>query len=167
MSYRGQIKKGPKASRATVQVPVPLGEYTKRLAEQIDTGWLASALGSRPLIGSLREKTLKVRKRISHRNSFQTFVRAELSSFAGGTRIDCRFGVHWFVLAFVAIWLLIVGTFFANALMDALNAGFTFAHFPLLLIGLFMLGVGVAIYPMGRYLARNEQDEILQILRDI
>lgn len=166
MQRKGSIKKGRKPSEATVLSSWPLDTYKRRLGEQIDTGWLA-AFGSRPLIGRLANDRLRASRRNKYRNSFQTCVKAELRKHPGGTQIQCRFGVHPFAIAFLAIWLLLVAGFLVAALVQLRETGITRDQIPFLVVPLFMLVVGAVMYPLGRHLARNEQDEILQILQDI
>ena len=48
--------------------------------------------------------SVRLRKRIWYRNSFQTFLRGRLEAHDGGTRFRGRAGVHTFVFGFMAIW---------------------------------------------------------------
>lgn len=166
MHLKGSIKTArSKPSEATVISPLPLDDYTRRLREQIDPWW--KVFGSRPLIGRLKGNRLKVRKRIGYGNSFQTRLKADLSKYPGGTRIACRFGTHPFATGFLMVWLIAVAAFFLAALGHVLTLGEVGDRLPFLIVPLFMLGVGAVMYPIGRRLARNEQGEILQILKDI
>ena len=96
--------------RVTVISLLPREDCVRRLQEQVERE--GSGLGKRPVIGRVRDTSLRLRKRVKGRNSFQTFLFAGVSSVAGHTRFECRFGMHPAVIAFMAFWfgaLLVIG----------------------------------------------------------
>jgi hypothetical protein len=138
--------------------PHPVEECKRRIEAQMNTPFSVLALAeARPLIGRFRETWLRARRRpLWYRNSFQTYLSAELVAEDGETRIRCRFSMHPLVKAFMTLWfsvLVLVGGFmFIDALRPDVARGFALAV-PLML----MLVGGAALVGFGRYMARGDR----------
>lgn len=144
--------------RVAVISPLPREECVRRLQEQVDPE--GSVFGKRPVIGRVRETSLRLRKRVKGRNSFQTFLFARVSPAADRTRFDCRFGMHPAVVAFMAFWfgvLLVIGGLAVSELgslwagADALPAGLPIGAF---LLGMFVFGIGLVA--IGRFASKGD-----------
>ena len=122
----------------------------------------ASLFGSRPVIGRVTESSIRLRKRIGYRNSFQTFLTATLRWEAGATVISGKVNMHRFVQVFMFIWftgaVLIGGPMFVVSIAS-LIPGSTH-QMPNAWMGVVMPPVivasGYGLVRFGRYLARNE-----------
>jgi hypothetical protein len=144
--------------RVTVISPLPREDCLRRLQERIDPD--GSVLGKKSVIGRIRERSLRLRKRIRGRNSFQTFLFAGVSSMGSQTRFDCRFGMHPAIIAFMAFWfgaLLVMGGM-AMSELGSVWAGSD--AFPLgLPIGAFLLGLivfGIGLVALGRFSSKGD-----------
>jgi hypothetical protein len=144
--------------RVTVISPLPREACVRRLQEQVDPD--GSVFGKRLVIGRIRDTTLRLRRRIKGRNSFQTFLFARISPVAGHTRFECRFGMHPAVIAFMAFWfgaLLVIGGL-AVAELGSLWAGSD--AFPAgIPVGAFLLGMGVfgiGLVAIGRFSSKGD-----------
>ena len=123
---------------------------------------LASSFGSKPVVGRITETSLRLRKRIGYRNSFQSFLAATLRPEAGGTVISGEVGMHEFVKVFMFIWfggvILIGGTMFV-ATVGKILFGSGNQHENVwmgVVIPPVMLIFGFGLVRFGRYLARDE-----------
>jgi len=61
-----------------------------------------------PLIGVITDTTLRLRRRLAYRNSFQTFLFATMKREGDGTRLRCRFGMHPVAVGFLVVWFCFV-----------------------------------------------------------
>lgn len=61
-----------------------------------------------PLIGVITDTTLRLRRRLAYRNSFQTFLFATMEREDDGTRLRCRFGMHPVAVGFLVVWFCFV-----------------------------------------------------------
>ena len=79
-------------------------ECVRNLSAGIDPWW--KIFGGKPVVGSVSSRGLLARKRLPFfvHNSFQPHISARFEADGDGTRITCRFVLHPFVLAFLAIW---------------------------------------------------------------
>ncbi len=145
--------------------PLPLDECRRRLSANIATRWLTPS--DKPLIGTLSDTTLRVRKKIAYRNSFQTFLFARLTAQGRHTALRCRFSMHPFVLIFMIVWFsgLLVGVGGANLILSLANLK---AGRPMLdpgaLIPLLMMIFGIGLVVAGRTLARDERQFLIDLL---
>src|SRR4051812_21410120 len=109
------------SNRIELIAPLPPAECASRLKAVIDTERsalfsFAGLFGSRPVVGRVTESSLRLRKRIGYRNSFQSFLTATMRPEAGGTLISGDVAMHPFVRVFMFVWfggvVLIGGTMF-------------------------------------------------------
>jgi len=138
---------------------MPPSECVSRLAAAIDVersaffSW-TGMFGSKPVIGSLTETSLRIRKRIRYRNSFQSSLVATLRPEAGGTVISGAVAMDPFVRVFMYIWFgaltLMGGAAFFGAVSEHQDA-WVGVKAPLI-----MLIFGVALVSFGRNLALKE-----------
>jgi hypothetical protein len=152
------------SNRIQLLSPLTPAECVSRLTAVIDTERLASSSwsGSRPVVGRVTDSSLRLRKRIRYRNSFQSFLTATMRPEAGGTLISGEVAMHPFVRAFMLIWLsgvlFIGGTMFlATVGSMAIASG---SHHQNAWMGVVippvMLAFGFGLVCFGRYLARDE-----------
>jgi hypothetical protein len=136
---------------------------------------LTSLFGSRAVIGRVTDTSLRLRKRIRYRNSFQSHLTATLRPEAGGTVISGEVAMHPFVRVFMFIWfggvILIGGTMFVAAI-GTIFFGSGSQHqnaWMGAVIPPVMLVFGFGLLRFGRYLARDETrfltDFLIQTLK--
>lgn len=127
--------------------------------------------GTRPVIGRIRGTRLTARKRIWYRNSFQTYLSAELSDQVNQTLVRCTFSMHPFVTAFMAVWfggVLLIGgatvvhllNLFISASAKAPEGSVAGIAVPFL-----MLLFGAGLVAFGRWLASDEETFLLNFLK--
>ena len=102
-----------KSNRLQLLTPLTPAQCVARLMAVVDgeRSGLFSAFGgsgSNPVIGEVTESSLRLRKRIGYRNSFQTLVTATLRPGPEGTIVSCELGMHPLVRAFMFAWFGIV-----------------------------------------------------------
>ena len=166
------------ANRIELYSPLPPAECVSRLTSACDADSslrtpLEAFLGScgfKPVLGRVTDTSLRLRKRIDYRNSFQTRLTAAIRPEGAGTVISGSFSMHPFVRVFTIIWfagvILIGGSMFAVALGSFIshashrpdNAWLGLAGPPL------MLAFGYGLFRLGRYLARREASFITDFL---
>ncbi len=167
------------SNRIELFSPLPPIECAARLASAIDCERSAlisfsSIFGSKPIAGKVTETSLRLRKRIGYRNSFQNFLTATMRPEGTGTVISGEFAMHPIVRVFMTIWfggvILIGGTMFIGTI-----GGFLFGLAPHgdnawigVVVPPLMLLFGFALVRFGSYLARDEArfitDFLLQVL---
>lgn len=144
-------------------------ECAARLAAAVDPesslldAWARATL-EKPVIGSVKGASVRLRKRTElYRNSFQTYLTAELRPDGTGTAITGTMGLHPFVWAFMALWfavLTLVGGLAALMFVASFVAAPTVRQgasgWGAVLILPGMLAFGIALVAFGRYLARSE-----------
>jgi len=146
--------------------PLPPAECAVRLASAIDTERSvifssAALFGSKLVIGQASESSLRLRKRIRYRNSFQSFLFATMRPQQGGTLISGTFAMHPMVRTFIFVWfgfIAVIGGGVALATVrGTLSSSDGNSHSLLgIIIPLAMLCFGFVLIRFGRYLARNE-----------
>jgi hypothetical protein len=148
--------------------PLSRPECVRRLNSEMDRGWVI--FGKQPIIGHASNLRLRARVRISYRNSFQTILHAKLEEWEPGTRFVCRFGVRTFVKIFMGIWFGFVVLFGALAIIP--TAAFLFgirsnnvSNDPMVAaFTLLMVGSGIGLNAFCRWLARDEQGELIEFI---
>ncbi len=94
-----------------------------------------------------------------YRNSFQQVLRGRMiDAPGGGTEIDCAIGMSPWVMIFLCVWfggLIFMGGALVTTTVDGLRA------LPVLL-GMFAFGIALVVF--GRFLARNEKDNLVQFV---
>lgn len=165
MSAHSQSK--PESTALALVSPHSPAECAARLAPLIDhEGTVGLALkgmfGSKPVIGEATASSLRLRKRLGYRNSFQTHLTATLQPTGTGTLITGEFGMHPLVKGFMTVGL---GVLAIAAVPFAIYSGVSFLRSPGddatkhlfgVLVPVAMLAFGFGLVRFGRYLARNE-----------
>jgi hypothetical protein len=135
--------------------------------------WAWPPLGRKPVTGRVGEASLQLVKRIWYQNPLQTLMRGVFIEENGGTRVLCCFGVHPFVttmlllmLGFVLLW---AGIFAIAALASlvAENGPIKGVAWLGLAVPPLAVGLGVAMIKFGRFLARHEQQFLIDFLRHV
>src|SRR5258708_27002427 len=81
-------RRGMAGTRLVLRSPLPVEGCLQRLRSEVDEGW-SSAFGGHAVGGRIGAASLRLRKRIRYRNSFQTGLSAKLAEADGGTSLDC------------------------------------------------------------------------------
>jgi hypothetical protein len=152
--------------RITIISPLTPQECQRRLQEKIDRDGVL--FGKKPVIGRVRQTSLRLRKRIKGKNSFQTFLFAKMNEAAGQTRFDCRFGMHPIVIGFMTFWFGGIITMGAAAIIEASGVSATLSiSDPMLVFApLGMIVFGIALVVICRYSARDDQQFLTDFLLD-
>lgn len=130
-------------------------ECEERLRAAIDCDDLRWRLGSRPVIGRVAHGSVRLRKRIEYRNSFQTILTARLEQSGDGTLLRGRAGMSAVTFGFMVVWVSAVMAISVLVLLagDGKLTG--------LLLPLVMLAFGAGLVWLGRWLARNEAEFLI------
>jgi hypothetical protein len=142
--------------------PLARDDVVRRLQAAVDSEWTFA--GRKEAVGHVTADALRLRARIFYRNSFQTFLFGKLVAEGRRTRLVVRTGMHPLAALFMALWLAAVGAFAFVGLSaavepaDAAEAGLLF------LVPLAMFGFGIALVGIGRWIARNERQRLIDFL---
>jgi hypothetical protein len=157
---------GFEASRIDLVSPLARDDCVHRLRGLTGSFWII--FGSRPLIGRVDEISFSVRMRMKNNNmnSFQTSLYGVFEQESRQTRLRCRFGLHPTVVALIIFWIgglsLIGAAVVVNAIVHSSSGS---APSLIALAGPFlMVGFAVALVKFGRYVARDEASDMLDIL---
>jgi hypothetical protein len=163
--------------RMDLYSPFPPAECIRRLSEAMDVQKsaffsLAGRNGSRPVTGVVRGLSVRLRKRIPYRSSFQTFLTATFEPDDRGAHIDCKFAMHPFTRWFMRAWMtmsLIIGSMVFVVSVGAL----VFASSPPrggawmgLVIPVALPIFGYCLFKFGSQLARDEARCLTDFLRE-
>jgi hypothetical protein len=116
--------------------------------------------GGKPLIGSVDERGFRWRRRAFYQSGFQTDFIGTFSTGAQETVISCRAGMSRRDAIFLAVWFSLavfvaIRGFFNNGVETGLESTFSAA------MGIV---IGVALFCVGRFLARRDVAFILNLL---
>jgi hypothetical protein len=161
--------------RIEVFSPFAPADCVSRLRGAIDGGVMVSlfGVGSKPVIGKVSESSLRLRRRIRYGNSFQTFLTATMRPEPGGTVISGACTMHPLVRIFNVVWFAIVALFGGTLLLatgwNALygNGGPSRETLWGILIPLVLLSFGIGLVRLGRYLARDDPQFLMDFLAQI
>lgn len=149
-------------SKLEIVLPCSIEQACRRLAAKLDT----SLFGPRPVVGRLRGTRLTARKRIGYRNSFQTYLSADLIDLGNETLCRCRFSMHPLVIAFATVWFAIVVLAGGAVSIEALiRLGADRVPISGLLVPVEMILGGAALLAFGRWLARDEAAFLIDFIR--
>ena len=164
-------------SSIRLQSPLPPEECAQRLAAAIDPEFsglslriLLDTTHSKPVIGSVEDFSLRLRKRINYRNSFQAQLTARLQPAGMGTMVVGRVGAHPAVFVFMTVWLGFISLIGIPATLTLIRSLVEGTLPPLngsgnewagLLIPPGLLVLGVCFFAFGRFLARGENDYLV------
>jgi hypothetical protein len=155
------------AMRLDLISPFPLRECVRRLRAATDGVWAIS--GSKPVQGTVRDTSIRLRRRIFARNSFQCWLSAKLIDDDGQTRLYCTIGLHPFVLVFLEIWIAIVAVVGLTIAMQ--TAWLWLRGSPLspnawlgIVFPLIMAGFAILLLKFGNHLSQEEPAFLLEFL---
>jgi hypothetical protein len=147
--------------------PLPPEEAAARLREATDRGGLLGWFATRPVVGRVSGRSVRLRKRIGYRNSFQTFLTGALEPNDEGSVFRGTCGMHPLVTAFLVAWftavILLSGGMFVQALRGPVGGGQPFVLLVTPLLGAF----GAALIWFGRYLARGEEQFLVIFVAEV
>jgi hypothetical protein len=143
--------------------PFPPEQCVSRLTAAIDRERpisLTTFFGSKPVIGYVTESSLRLRKRITYRNSWQRHLTATMRPVGGGTTICGSFSLHRFVRAFMAFWFcgVIIFAFVGVVIFvtSLTSGGSGHGVWVVIVIAPVMLAFGSALVRFGEFLSRDE-----------
>lgn len=145
-------------------------ECIKCLNDAMDRGWVI--FGGRPVLGHASASHLRARVRISYGNAFQTVLRGRFEECTNGTKIRCGFGLRIFVKCFLTVWfggialLGLVGTVYSiGSLFGVVSIGTNDHPLVMAMFACLMISLGAALVAFGRWLARDEQNQLTEFVR--
>ena len=140
--------------------------FASLLSVEACKGRLNGALGSswalfpdQDFVGGVRGNGVSVRRNIRYRNSFQTIFVGRMEPGFGGTILSGSFRMHAFVYAFMTVWF---GFLLFAIAPDVANLG-SAGLASIAPLGMVMFGVLLVL--VGRFAARNEEQQIADFLR--
>jgi len=83
--------------------PLPLVECIRRLRAATDSSFAIA--GSKPVLGTVRETEIRLRRRSYYRHGSQCWLSGKFTEENGGTRLHCTVGMHPFVRSFLEYWV--------------------------------------------------------------
>jgi hypothetical protein len=145
--------------------PHDVNECLARLGPHVDTSFFG--FGTQPFLGKLTPARLAIHKRIHYRNGFQTWLEATFEPFHGGTRLNTDIGMNRFTIFFGFFWfaIVLISILFLS-LPTAIRYGGSKQALPGILVPPGMFIFGVILFFFGRWLARNEETELLTFLEN-
>jgi hypothetical protein len=112
---------------------------------------------TKPVVGSVVGRWVRLRKRLWYQNSFQTILDGVLYDHAGGTRFEATGRMHWGVRIFMVIWFSIAGFGFIKAM----------GGWPEKWEQALLLPLGVALWASCRWLARHERTYLAAFVAEV
>lgn len=140
--------------------PHSVSECERRIKDCIDADGFLSfwQLQVNPIVGYVDGATLRLRKRISYRNGFQTVLRAQFEVTKTGAIIRGKFGARIPVAIFLWPWFVFNALFFLGGCIAIVAAAphFTSEKIHSLASSAGMFAGGLSIITFCRWLSRNE-----------
>jgi hypothetical protein len=138
-------------------------EVLRRLEAGVDSDWAFG--GGKDVVGRVAADSLRLRMRISYRNSFQTFLFGAVRADGRGTRIVARTGAHPAAAVFATLWIAVVGIGAAIAVTGVIwGAPGDPALWLIVLVPVGMFAFGIALVMAGRWFARDERARLIAFL---
>lgn len=152
--------------RYELSSPYSTEEIYRRLAKSV--GW--PIFSDRAVVGLYDRRGFQIRLNISYRNSFQTILYGTMHPHGAVTRITCSTRMGTFVLAFLAVWLvltvLIGGAVAVTSLLRMLDGDLSGQNTLGLGTFLLILAFGIALLYVSRSWASDEEPRLLAFLED-
>lgn len=144
----------------TVVIRSPLApvEALTALSGEVDP--LFTFFGKRPARGHVGAGGGWLRKRVNHRNSFQSVMRFDVEPEGAGSRIICRIGAPWFARGFMILWMGGITLIGGGITLSTIVSG----HYVLAVVPLGMLLFGALLVVFGRWLARGDKPFLVDLV---
>jgi hypothetical protein len=138
--------------------PLPLSECMARLRAAINREGLAAVFGSRPVIGWVSDRSIRIRKRNDYQNAWQPVLRGEFEAHGAGTTFEGRLGCGLPALIVGTAYIALAAGVALLGVIEALRAVAAGVAPPVEAFGsrLLPLAFGLAIIGGGRWFARGE-----------
>jgi len=124
-------------------------------------------LGEKSVVGTVSGASVRLRKRIGYRNSFQASLAGTFEPHESGTVFRGSVGLHPLVKGGIALWTGYVALWCVGGVAVAVRCLLTGAP---LSIGLgippLMLAFAAALVRGGQYLARDEEQFLIDFVKD-
>ena len=137
--------------------PLQPDECAARIQAATDREGLLGWSGSRPVVGRVSNRSVRLSKRIGFRNSFQTFLVGRLEAGEDGTVFRGRTGMHPVVIALMLIWLIGIVLFGSVAIVAVIWGALAGVNVAGLMFFLLITLLVVGFIWFGRWLARDEE----------
>ena len=126
--------------------------------------------GNNPLIGTIGDEALKLRRRIAYRNWFQTFMFATMEREDEGARLHIRFGMHPAAVMFLIVWFTTVVIGLGVGLVVAfdlfgIDHGVSGPLWPAAVVPVLMALFALAWLRMSRRVAEEDELFMIELLR--
>ena len=141
--------------------PIEIGAAYDKLRAAV--GW--PVFSDRSIVGLLDRYAFHLRVNIWYRNSFQTILHGAMWAEGSGTRISCRARMSIFSICFMTVWFGFL--FFIIALIDTSGDASTKRSVEGAVIPSLMVMFGVGLIVFCRWIARDEEDQLLAFLSDV
>ncbi|MGE0668297.1 MAG: hypothetical protein AB7O49_17210 [Sphingomonadales bacterium] len=126
--------------------------------------------GNNPLIGTITDAVLTLRRRLAYRNWFQTFMFGTMEREGEGARLHVRFGMHPAAVVFLIVWFTTVIIGLGVGLVVALDL-FGIDHgvrgplWPAAIVPVLMAVFAMVWLKMSRRLAEEDELFMIELLR--
>lgn len=152
--------------RIVLVSPLPIDDVRQRLHEAVGSDW--SFRVDQPVKGSVGKNSFRIRTSINYRNSFQTMLYGRMRAEGEQTRLECAARMSSFVIAFMIFWFGFLASFGVGPYLRAMISDNPMPEFDMLMVAMpsIMLVFGVALVWFGRWLARNEEAQLVKFLEE-
>lgn len=147
--------------------PLQPDECAARIQAATDREGLLGWSGSRPVVGRVSNRFIRLSKRIGYRNSFQTFLVGRLEAGEDGTVFRGQAGMHPLVIAFMLICLIGFVLFGGVAIVAVAWGALAGVNLAGLMFFLLMALFVVGFIWFGRWLARDEERFLISFVAEV
>lgn len=114
----------------------------------------------RPAAGYVGGRGGWLRKRINHKNSFQSVLRFDVEPEGAGSRVVCHIGAPWFSRGFLIFWMGGIILISGGTTLSSLSSGQYLD--PAMLFGMLLFGGLLVVF--GRWLARGDKPFLVDLV---
>ncbi|MDB5312357.1 MAG: hypothetical protein JWO38_6559 [Gemmataceae bacterium] len=136
--------------------------------------WLAPAPGSRPVLGRVSGSRVRLHKRLTGQNSFQTVLIGVLEPGGEGTTLRGRVGMHPGAIGYMAVYFAVaaIGSVYLGVSAARGGAGggplwAVIVPLAVLALGLMVVAGGAGVVWLGRNQARDEDEFLLTFVMEV
>lgn len=160
------------SNKIKLRSPHLIEKCGRRLKESVDTSFFPY-FPSKQIAGKISKHSISIRKKIGHRNSFQTVLRASLKQNEKETELVLTMGLHPFVKIVMLVWfggfILIGGSILTMSLSSIFmkKSSVDIGTIMGILIPPGMVIFRIALLIFGKYLSKDENRVLIVFLRDL
>jgi len=131
--------------------------------EEVHDRLLAATGPGLPFIGTVSQRSFKVRPAIQYRNSFVPFAVGSFGSGVDGTRVDVRLRLNRAVAAVMAFWFAVIAAFLVVAVVVA-SRNPSNSWFVLVVVAFIAFGYGLVMFGFSLEARRTRANLALLIV---